>query len=455
MKLLGTFVVFAFLVCCCIATKGWAQEQIHDGGFRELLEIVGIEPAALNKITDTELTEADWEVVAQLIERLTQHQAELSAWTLSNQVFTPGNVGELFEINGTVESIERLSSVKEVSGLEHKPLYRCNVKLDKGISLVVLSVNIPSRWNISQPINERVSLQGVLLRADAKPLLLTTHLNWFPTSDLPSGQLLLARFGMDAGLWDFIKQRAPFISPANGREAEAFYSCLAAFMRIPASELANAALARIAETAVLTADEQEMSKLERQVAASLKEQAAMGLSSVAPLFLKPETEVGELVRLQGTARRAVRIAVDDPTALALQPPVREYFELELFTADSQNLPIVCCVTRLPPEFPTGDAIRESVRLDGVFFKSWQYRTRKLVDGAGETGTQQQRYTPVVLGASVTWLQQVPAERNWWGLVVGGSIFAVMILGLIRLVISYRRDRRPRLPDSPPDFSELS
>jgi hypothetical protein len=257
---------------------------------------------------------------------------------------------------------------------------------------------------------------------------------------------------MDASLWDDIGQRSPFDSPEKGREAEAFYACLAALKQVPAAELAKQTLKSITEAAA--ADARGQSKIRNQIIAAVREQAERGLSSVAPLFLEPERQVGELLRIDGTARRAVRISVDNKDRLAASQPIDEYFELEVFTADSQNFPLVCCVTSLPAGFPTGDAIRADVRLNGVFFKSWRYRSRKVVDGPGETATQQQRYTPVVLAASVTWLQQVPAGQSWWGLAVGGAIFAAMIFGLARMVISFRQDRRTRLPAEPPNFSEL-
>ena len=453
MKSLGILAATLFLAFADIGPICHAQQPEASGGFREVLEITGVTPQQLAALSNTEITVANGEILAQLVRRLEQHEADLARWTLPKQMLTAELVGELIELEGTAEQVEAVLVPAEIAErLEVQELSCSRVKLGDGNLVTVLSTNIPQRWDSSQPFAEPVSLRGVLLRAGDEPLLLTTHLRWFPTSGLPSGKLLLARFGMDASLWDDIGQRSPFVSPEKGREAEAFYACLAALKRVPTAELAKLTLENIARIA--SASSSAETKLEKQIAASINEQAERGLSSVAPLFLEPERQVGELVRIEGAARRAVRISVDEKDRLAASQPIDEYFELEVFTADSQNFPLVCCVTSLPAGFPTGDAIRADVRLNGVFFKSWRYRSRKVVDGPGETATQQRRYTPVVLGASVTWLQQVPAGQSWWGLVVGGAIFAAMIFGLARMVMSFRQDRRTRLPDEPPNFSEL-
>ncbi len=193
------------------------------------------------------------------------------------------------------------------------------------------------------------------------------------------------------------------------------------------------------------------SKHAAALASAVIKQAERGFSSVAPLFLEPRNVVGELVRLEGTARRAVRISVSQQEQLTVGHPISEYFEIEVFTADSQNMPVVCCVTHLPAGFPTGDAIRAAVRFDGVFFKGWRYRSRKVVEGPGETESQQQRYTPIILAAAVTWLKQPSTAPSLWGLVVGSGIFVAMIYGLTKMFVSHRRASHTRLPDKLPDF----
>ncbi len=454
MRIARTMISGWLMACWCVTLCHAQSTEAKSGGFRELLEIAGVGPDKIAAVSPTGLTDADWEILAQLVRRLQQHdEADLARWTLPKQLeFSSQSVGELFEVAGTVNRVETLPLPTTIAErLEVTQLYRCRVKANDSQELTVLALKIPRRWDVTQPLAEPVSFRGVLLRAGEDYLFLATRLRWFPTAGIASGKFLLAQHGMDASLWEEIVQRSPFVSPDKGQEAVAFYSCLAAIRQVPAAKLAALTVENINRD--VSSSDSPLTRIDKQIAAAVKEQAARGLSSVAPLFLDPEQQVGELVRIEGTARRAVRIAVEDITLLAAKDSLREYFELEVFTGDSQNLPLVCCVTSLPAEFPTGDAIHAEVRLDGVFFKMWQYRSRKIVETDGETTTQQQSYTPVVLGATITWLRQPSPAPRWWGLVVGGAIFAAMMFGLLRMVFTFRRGPT-RLPDRPPNFSGM-
>jgi hypothetical protein len=435
------------IVGLIFSTVVTAQERpTGQGGFRELLSIVGIEPESLESISSEDPTAEDWGLLVQMAHRLGQQSdADLKRWTLPSENLPSASVGELVELTGVAERIEEVALPSAtVLDAEIKKLFRTSVKLPDGATAEVLSTNAPARWERDATLNEKVSLRGVLLRGSDKPLLFAQNFAWHPTAGVPSGQLLLARHGMDASLWDDVVQRSPLISPEKGREAEAFYAVLSTLAKVPASELKSATNQAIAEAVSDSAS--PTTKMEQQIAVATEELAGRGLSSVVPLFLEPENSVGQLVRVEGVARRAVRVADSDPS--------REYYELEVFTPDSQNLPLVFAVASLPPDFPLGDAIHAGVRVEGVFFKSWQYRTRKVVETNGATGTQQQRYTPLLMAARLTWLQEASTTPSWWGLAVGSVIFVVMIAGLLRMIVSYQRDRRGRASEASPDFSGL-
>lgn len=423
-----------------------------EGSFQQLLDVVGISEAQLTAISSDNLNDANWDVVAQLISRLKQSpEGDLDRWTRSStNDFTSESVGDLFDVRGVAVEVEPLDLPQAIAErLELKQFFLCRFQLEDGREKTVLTPTLPKKWLATKSRDQSIAFRGVLVGAGQA--FVATHLSWFPKSGIPDGQSLLAAHGMDASLWDEIVQRSPFISPDKGREALAFYSSLIAIKAIPQSLLSQRTSEAMRQLAARTPT--GTTQLEKQLASAVKEQAAKGLSSVAPMFLEPQSHVGELVRIEGTARRAIRIAVNDNFLASKQPSIREYFELEVFTEDSQNLPIVCCVPSLPAGFPTGDAIREGVRIDGVFFKSWRYRSRKVVDAPGETTTQQQSYTPVIVGA-MTWLQVPPAQPNWWGLAVGGGLFAAMMIGLLRLMTSFRNDRRVRPPGETPDFSQF-
>lgn len=448
-------ILVAFVLSFAVCHLSQAQtDSATNSGFRELLEIAEIKPEALSELAVADAADVDWNTLAQVLLRMQQQsENDLRRWTLSSQSFSSKFVGELFEVEGLVTQVEMLSLPPEIAErLETKQVYRCHFKDNKSRELTVLTIKIPRSWDFAKPLMEPISFRGVLLRSGDAPSFLATHLRWLPTAGAPTGKLLLARQGMDAALWDEVVQRSRFVSPDKGREAEAFYAVLAALKKVSPAELTQLVNESIAREQ--TVSDSVPTKLQQQLAASVAEQAERGLSSFAAIYLEPQKRVGELVRFEGVARRAVRIDVKEEVASAARSPVREYFELEVFPPDSQNLPLVCCVTSLPAGFPLGDAIHTQVRLEGVFFKSWQYRSRKVVTGQGETGTQQQRYTPVIMAATLTWLQDAPTGDGWWGLAVGGAIFSAMIFGLVRMAMSFKQERRGRQLNKPPDFSEL-
>lgn len=441
----ATVATYVIIATCMPAAHVRAAENL--GGFGEVLSIIEINADELRRIDAAQPSTTDLQIIQQLLARFDQHARDLDRWTIRDGQVSPARVGELFALAGTME---RVDAVETPAASEFKRLYRCRLTLDDGSPAEVLVVRVPASWAVGEQLAEPVTLTGVLLRGEGVPLWVAPHVSWFPTAGLTSGKLLLARFGMDAALWDEIVQGTPFVSPERRREAEAFFACLAAVSKVPVGELARLTLDAIAQGSVAQAADGD--KQQQQIAAAVAQQALRGLSSVAPLFLEPEEMVGTLVRFEGIARRAVRIVTTEQDRAAHKRGIHEYFELEIFTADSQNLPIVCCVTRLPERFPTGDAIRVPVRVDGVFFKLWRYHSRQLGADDGETTTPERSYTPVVMAPTVTWLQQASSPNRWWGLVVGVTVFAIMFLGVVRMVVS--RNHRRRLPNETPDFSRL-
>ena len=192
--------------------------------------------------------------------------------------------------------------------------------------------------------------------------------------------------------------------------------------------------------------------IDRKIAELVAEQSQRGVSSVVPFFLRPEENIGQLLRLRGIVRRAVRVRQDSKAQG--DSASSDYYELDLFTADSQNLPVVCCVNQLPVAFPQGDSIREEVLIDGVFFKSWKYHSRKLTGPDGETNPQRQRYTPMILAQSPIWIQSAPVRSGWWGLLAGGGFLCLLLLAWLRF-LSNSRQKSPRNAASEPiDFSNL-
>ena len=466
----------------CLNGATYAADDASDG-FQDVLSTAGLRPEVLAPLAaDAEYDRADWQVLSQLLYRLSQFSSDqLQQWAQ--------NVGEgsgaLVEIEGTVELVE---SVQPPEGLSEESslatLYRCSFASADGPGGAVLVPQIPNQWQGRAVSAEPIRFMGIQLGTSpaGERLFVASHLAWFPRVGVPSGWLLLAGNGMDVALLDEVRHRQPFVKPDVSREGEAFYECLAALSQSDSLELARLVLENIATVAKsyreeIPATRQQVGELRRQVSAAVdplrrealqqelaasrrelalaeavEKQGEQGLSSVAPMFLQPEEEVGQLVRIEGIARRAVRIAVTDTDSHSLG--LDAYYELEVFTPDSQNLPVVCCVARLPGDFPLGDAIREPVRVDGLFFKSWRYRSRKNLADAGQTGRPQQLYTPVVLGAEPRLLPAAVRVESWWGMWGGIAFLAALVLLWIVMLRVAERDRRRRAAERPVHLDNL-
>ena len=232
------------------------------------------------------------------------------------------------------------------------------------------------------------------------------------------------------------------------------------------------------------------------LASAVLQRASQNGYSIAPLFLEPQAQVGCLTMVEGVARRAVKIVIgaengsptasqaakrqaakassssadkanvaqpaaqradqqwpdlvnanplqnDSPARPGHFPPAPAcYYELEVFTADSQNLPVVCCISRLPEHFPCGDSIREPVRVAGVFFKSWLYRTRQTKDH-NRTGHRSRLSVPIVIGAAAERQPASSAQAGWWPLAAGIGFLTLMAALWATMIWHARRDRRTR------------
>jgi|GEM_PF-1423371 len=462
--------------------------------FRALLEVAEVGPKVLSQLGDgPDYSEADWHILLQVSQRLRQFGMPRASHTSVARTFAgrmeqdrQNHIGQLFSASGIIDKVQAYSLPAKIAELYSlSSVYRCQLRLlpseQEAIEveeITVLATQVPRLWQTKQAFSsERVQVHGVLVSGERgdeqdtwRPLLLANHIAWFPTEGVPTGQILLAQQGMDVALLDEVRHRRPFVKPEVSREGEAFYATMMAMSKVDSREVLHVARSNIAgKTRAWRARQPELlrqhrrletqltktidpgarekiaaqikqAKSQRALAATIVEQGERGFSSVAPMFLQPEQEVGELFLFEGTARRAVRIAVDDQQGLG------SYYEVEVYPSESRLLnqqPVVCCVPKLSPGFPTGDEIRVPVRMAGVFFKSWRYRSRNLQVAAGETGRQRQLYTPVLLGAMPTWLKSA-ASRDGWGAFWGGVAFLVL-LGLVWGSMAYlaRRDRRVR------------
>jgi hypothetical protein len=468
--------VLAALIC---ASAAFAQAADLPVDFRSLLGDAGVAESDLAAFQqwDGTFTEEQGRLAGKLLyrlqslERLFEHPGSPTKPAPDKPVSTVAP-GQLAAVDGVAISSSRIPlPASSAAAIGVADLALTLVSLQSGERVAVLSTDVPADWKErGARLSEPIEFVGVLMGSNEVagkrlPLILANRLKWRPTANVPAGTAWLVKHGFDAALLDEVRHGQPFAKIAESREAQAFYDVLSIMARTHGRALratierslpdhAKAAEAEAAEAGRVldalttkweSADQTDRARLKSQlqaarrrqaIAAGVASQGERGLSSVVPLFLDPEHNTGEAVLLEGTARRAVRIVVEDdagssPSGTAkadAQSPIEAYYELDLFTKDSQHLPIICCVPRLPEGFPTGEVIREPMRVSGVFFKKWAYARRTTDEPATRSRRLPARLqSPLIIAAAPEWLPSAPPTADKFRGLLGGIGFVATIL----------------------------
>ena len=332
----------------------------------------------------------------------------------------------------------------------------CRVGSDEG-DCVVYTTEVPQRWNPDAPENRQVTVEGIFVKLDDQqgklvPAIAAANLQWHPTKvDLPNvnyGMSVLGVMGVDVSLLDNVHHREPLV----GKETIAFYRLMSGLRDTPPHQLVNWAERQLPRHREEWQQKQkEGDKQYQAVAYQVAKLAGEGVYSVAPYFNLPDGQEGQLVTLDGVVRQALRVdASQDIDAAACG--LDHYYELALFTGDSENNPLMFCVLELPDGFPVGDDLREPVRVAGFFFKNWRYASR--------SSTGQLRLAPLFIGHAPLRLV-APPKQPLWGYVAGLGFIGVILLLWLAV---WRRSRadgqfeaktlaRMREPAEPLDPSE--
>jgi len=162
---------------------------------------------------------------------------------------------------------------------------------------------------------------------------------------------------------------------------------------------------------------------------------------------------GAPVTIQGVARRATRIEVDDPLRRQ-QIGADHYWELYVFVPTplikindrlQEDYPIVCCVRLLSEGMPTGEQIGERVRVSGFAFKRYGYPLPDVQISSSQGEKQQlgqRQETALLIGKQAVW--QLPpsptTEVNSLGWIFLALVGAVG-LALAAAAWSFARDSR--------------
>jgi hypothetical protein len=363
----------------------------------------------------------------------------------------------MLQLFGTVVNIERHElSENDAVRLELPNYYTCQIQLADGNGLVsVITSIVPKYWQWRQStgsINEPASVAAVFVKrmqsseamsaaAASEPtaLFVAKRIAWHPDGKgfprVSVGKSTLGMLGMDVGLLDDVQSRGPI----RAVEREAFYQMLSAAGKVQSNQLIRSAQSNLSETRALWLEELESAKEDehRAMAREVIRRAEQGRYSVAPLFNVPQREIGELVVFDGVARRIVRVVVGsrpDGTGasdVAHRFGIREYYEMEVFTDDSQNYPLVFCVRELPPGMPTGGAVDVPVRVAGFFFKDWMYTTRgtrSVEDREVDPNASRAQFAPLLIGRGPVVLQIEHSSSQVTQWLLGGT-FLLALAGI--------------------------
>jgi len=405
-------------------------------GMRDFLAAFGIGESSLAQAKDGQpVGQEDEELLVRLLDRISALQpAEIANWAETPPDWRsyweqPAALrGRLFAIEARLRDMRSVDSTPELaarSGIER--YYVCTVTDEQGMACPIYARRVPGAWLSSVPAGDRVRVSGIFMKWSGnspdspQPVLVTDRPAWFPDN-------LLGRLGMDCALLDDVpiggkaKTAGGTEEPAGlerffltGRDREAFYQLLAAAGRARPGELYRQARRELDTSGTPT-------------------------SPVLKLFNEPESQLGRLVLLYGTARRIEKIEVHDAD-IRRRFGITHYYSIYLFTQDSQNNPLVCCVRELPPGIPLGEGPRYAtdVAVAAFFYKTWGYRPERA---AADTGSQTAwQLAPLLVGREALPLVE-SGSRNTaalTGILITGLLFMIVIVWCWVWIVS-RRDR---------------
>lgn len=439
----------AALATVAIPAQSFAAEaQIAGNDFAKILALAGWDESAFARFQQDEfeqdepLSEEETRQLLPLLKRLKSFDAlSIARWTTadvstSDILAKPSDFqSQLVHLQGTLLRVElQQLSEDDAERFELPSVSRCQVAINDDIIANVLVADVPKSWT-SDTTNEPVSFAGLVIKrmpseGDSSGLVfLAPRLAWHPTTTAGAnhsfGRAVLGGLGFDVSLLDDIRNRGPIRS----QEREAFYQMLSATNRIGSNQLIRSANRALAEVAAEWQAESNATTQRSLMAREVVRQAGEGRYSVAPLFNDSNNQIGNLVALEGVVRRAVKIDIDTlpngrPSDVSRRFGIGHYFELDLFTADSQDYPIVFCTPELSADFPLGSKLHEPVQLAGFFFKSWRHHTRQT---AGDDNRQQ--LAPLLLGPMPLRIETTAKPSSKLYSIGASAIFVLALAGV--------------------------
>lgn len=438
----------------CVMLAGLAHSA--DLGPAELFELAGIGPEQLAELKNGEPWEAsNNDFLRRALYRIQRdvQPADLEGWSLgeADMDHLAGDPEayrmQVFELRGRVTLAEpfQLSKAADDAG-DFASIWRCRMLLGADERPVdVFTARLPNSWRIGEPIDERSGAFAFFLKTSStegggpEACFLTNRMAWYPPTHL--GDL-----GMDVALLDDVPVEAPPKRNPDGSEPEIDWSAR------QLTETDHESFYQMLR-AVGSAPEGQLSRWAQEDLAK----AGKSAFSVVPLFNQPQTQQGRLVELTGVARRIIPIRVGSPSVRD-RFGIDEYYQVYLFTDDSQDNPIVFCLSELPEGLPEGDGagFGERLSVPGFFFKTWSYPTA----ATSPDGKPQRQLAPLLIGKSAVWYPvQAPSDLSPTERLVGTGLL-IVVLGVVWWIFrrfrrgdrEFERQVRRRIP---PEISEMN
>ncbi len=426
---LGTVVLAAVW---CLSTRAVQAAEL---GPKELFEVGGISNDQIAELRSAEPWNSSCnETLRRMLFRIQKdvRPSDLERWSLGEVDL--GRLAEdpgayalaVFRLKGRVLLAEpyRLSA-KEGDEGDLTSIWRCRMELDrqpKGID--VFTARVPKAWKTGEPIDEPSEAWAFFVKAstqeEGRPAacFLAGRMAWYPPT-------YLGRLGMDVGLLDDVDVEPPPSKAADGSTAEVDWESR------QLTERDHECFYRMLKAAGTAKDGQIEGWAREELAKTGGERF-----SVVPLFNSPQNQKGRLVELKGSARRIIPVRVSEAD-VNKRLGITQYYQVYLFTEDSQDNPIVFCLHQLPAGLPTGDGpdYVEDVSIAGFFFKTWSYR----ISAGSENGRPQRQLAPLLIGKTAVWYPARPAARLNATEKLVATVVVLLVLGATWWMV--RRFRR--------------
>jgi hypothetical protein len=381
-------------------------------------------------------TDEQQKAVIRVLARLNAPPALALPWQEQAEPLRAGapEVGDrLLRVRGRATFVAPQRLTEEQEQLAGQPTFDVvRIVAEGGEAVDVVTHHAPKTWPRWRPIDEPAGVVGLPLSTVASPrpgppladaaewpavspavLLAATGISWQPPT--PLGGL-----GMDYGLFETVTDGRRL----EAGDAAAFYALLTAVGRAQAGQI-EAAAGKPADIVPIIDPTQKWFASHR----------------------------GEPVTIDGIARRATRISIDEPFRRA-QVGTDHYWELFVFVdtpllqvngRQQSDYPIVCCVRSLPEGFPTGDSISERVRVSGFAFKRYGYALPnvEISSPQGDRESKDERMeTALVVGRTAVW-KPAPSTARTTGVLswIFSTLAAIVGLALAYGLWSMRRDAR--------------